>query len=157
MSNRSTLAQCVCISVFLVFASGHAFAQSAGASIGYVKTLAGDASIVRGGQRSAAEVGRPLYEKDVLETGKNGALGATLKDNTLLSLGPNSSLALESYLLKPDREAYSLVTRITRGTVQYVSGLIAKLSPNSVQIKTPVATLGVRGTRLLVRVDGPEG
>jgi len=72
----------------------------------------------------------------------------------LLSLGPNSSLVIEAYLFEPDRRAYSFISRITNGTLQYVSGLIAKLSPGSVEIKTPVATLGLRGTRLLVRVDG---
>lgn len=140
------------IAAFLVLSCGIR-AQAAGASIGYVKSVAGISSIVRSGDRRSVAAGQPLYEKDLLETGRDGALGITLKDNTLLSLGPNSSLALESYLLQPDRDSYSLITRITRGTVQYVSGLIAKLSPDSVQIKTPSATLGVRGTRLLVRVD----
>lgn len=151
-----TLRRSICIAVVVLFAGSDTLAQSPGSSIGYVKTVAGDASIVSGSKRTRAEAGRPLYEKDVLETGKDGALGATLKDNTLLSLGPNSRLALESYLLQPDRDAYSLITNITRGTVQYVSGLIAKLSPSSVKIKTPLATLGVRGTRLLVRVDAAD-
>ena len=131
----------------------NAAAHAAGPSIGYVKSVAGASSIVRSGDRSNAAAGQPLFEKDVLETGGNGALGVTLKDNTLLSLGPNSSLTLETYLLRPDQENYSLVTRITRGTIQYVSGLIAKLSPDSVEIKTPAATLGVHGTRLLIKVD----
>lgn len=148
------------IAVALIVANSGTLVQSAGSSastsastaIGYVKTATGISSIIRDGDRKSAAAGQPLFEKDVLETGGNGALGVTLKDNTLLSLGPNSSLALESYLLQPHRDTYSLITRITRGTVQYVSGLIAKLSPDSVQIKTPTATLGVRGTRLLVRV-----
>lgn len=144
------------VAVALVIGNSAMPVQSAGTSIGYVKTVAGTSSIVRAGDRTTATAGQALFEKDVLETGGNGALGVTLKDNTLLSLGPNSSLALESYLLKPDRDAYSLITRITRGTVQYVSGLIAKLSPDSVQIRTPTATLGVRGTRLLIRVGADD-
>lgn len=142
--------------VAVTVASSSTFAQSTGSSMGYVKTVAGVSLIVRSGDRESAAAGQPLFEKDVLETGGDGALGVTLKDNTLLSLGPNSSLALESYLLQPDRDSYSLITRITRGTVQYMSGLIAKLSPDSVQIKTLSATLGVRGTRLLVRVDAAD-
>ncbi len=114
------------VAVALMVANSGNPAQSAGTSIGYVKSVAGTSSIVRSGDRESAAAGQPLFEKDILETGGNGALGVTLKDNTLLSLGPNSSLALESYLLRPDQDAYSLITRITRGTVQYVSGLIAK-------------------------------
>ena len=157
MSTGSKYRRYMAVIVALMVANSGTLAQSAATSIGYVKTVAGASLVVRNGDREPAAAGQPLYEKDVLETGGDGALGVTLKDNTLLSLGPNSSLALESYLLQPDRDAFSLITRITRGTVQYVSGLIAKLSPDSVQIKTPAATLGVRGTRLLVRVDGDDG
>ena len=154
MSTGSKYRRYMAVIVALMVANSGTLAQSAATSIGYVKTVAGASLVVRNGDRESAAPGQPLYEKDVLETGGDGALGVTLKDNTLLSLGPNSSLVLESYLLQPDRDAFSL---ITRGTVQYVSGLIAKLSPDSVQIKTPAATLGVRGTRLLIRVDGDDG
>ena len=135
-------------------AGGDVWAEPAPHAIGYVKTAAGEASVLHDGTRTPASPGHPLFEKDILETGADGSLGVTLKDNAMMSLGHNSRLALESYLLEPEHESYSFVTRIARGTVQYVSGLIAKLSPESVEIKTPVATLGVRGTRLLVKVDG---
>jgi hypothetical protein len=147
---------CLCVAALLFSAGGKVRAEEAGTSIGYVKTLSGEAHVLRAGERSPIDVGRPLYEKDVLLTGKHGTLGATLKDNTLLSLGPNSRLELESYLLQPEQDSYSLITKITRGTVLYVSGLIAKLSPESVVIKTNIATLGVRGTRLLVSVDDSD-
>lgn len=153
MGAGSRYAKLTAIAVAFSVSFGGTAAHAAGPSIGYVKSVSGASSIVRSGDRSTAAAGQPLFEKDVLETGGNGALGVTLKDNTLLSLGPNSSLTLETYLLRPDQENYSLVTRITRGTIQYVSGLIAKLSPDSVEIKTPAATLGVRGTRLLIKVD----
>jgi hypothetical protein len=129
-------------------------AQDAGEAIGYIKNTSGEAAIERNGERAPAAAGQPLYRKDVLVTGADGTLGATLKDSSLLSLGPGSRLALETYLFEPDRKAYSFISRITSGTLQYVSGLISKLSPGSVKIETPVATLGLRGTRLLVKVDG---
>ena len=150
----SALRLCALVVLVLALTATGARAETAGEAIGYVKTVTGAASIVRDGATLKAEAGGPLYRKDILKTGADGALGATLKDNSLLSLGPNSSLVIEAYLFEPDRRAYSFISRITNGTLQYVSGLIAKLSPGSVEIKTPVATLGLRGTRLLVRVDG---
>ena len=109
------------VAALLSTAIGSNITQSAESSIGYVKSVAGLSSVLRSGDRNIAASGQPLFEKDILETGGDGALGVTLKDNTLLSLGPNSSLTLETYLLRPDQDSYSLITRITRGTVQYVS------------------------------------
>jgi hypothetical protein len=45
--------------------------------------------------------------------------------------------------------------RIARGLVAYVSGRIAKLAPDSVRLETPSAILGVRGTRMVIRVEAP--
>ena len=44
--------------------------------------------------------------------------------------------------------------KVVRGVVAYVSGHIAKLSPDAVRIETPSAILGVRGTTLAMRIDG---
>jgi hypothetical protein len=45
-----------------------------------------------------------------------------------------------------------MVVRVTRGIMAYLSGMISKRAPGSVRIETPVATLGVRGTYLAVRI-----
>ena len=48
----------------------------------------------------------------------------------------------------------ALALKVVRGVVAYVSGHIAKLSPDAVRIETPSAILGVRGTTLAMRIDG---
>ena len=53
----------------------------------------------------------------------------------------------------PAEGKLGLTARILRGTMAYVSGLIGRLAPESATFVTPVATIGVRGTRFAVRVS----
>jgi hypothetical protein len=121
--------------------------------IGYVKTVSGEAYVQRGDVRVPAEAGTPVYRGDVLHTGAPGALGVTLKDSTRLSLGSDSELTLRQFAFVPSENELGFVARLTRGTLLYVSGVIAKLSADAVSVETPVATIAVRGTRFLVRVE----
>jgi len=128
-------------------------AQDAGEPIGQVKTVGGTAWVVTGAANVPAAPGTPVYVGSVLRTGPKASLGVALRDNTLLSLGGESELALDEFRFAPARTSLGLVARIGRGTLEFVSGMIAKLRPESVQVKTPTGTLGVRGTRFLVKVD----
>lgn len=121
-------------------------------SIGLVKTATGEVSIVREGQRMAVLPGQQLMLGDVLSTGATGAAGVMLRDDTVLSLGPSSETRLEQFAYGPAELKMGMVLRVTKGLFSYLSGKIAKLSPGSVRIETPVATLGIRGTRLVARI-----
>jgi hypothetical protein len=140
------------LAALMLLAAPAAWAQDDEA-IGYVKTVSGEAAIERGGSQLAATPGTPVYREDILRTGADGTLGVTLKDSTRLSLGGNSELALREYAFVPSDNQLGFVARLTRGTLLYVSGIIAKLSADSVAVETPVATIAVRGTRFLVRVE----
>ena len=131
---------------------GSAAAQEDG-WIGTVKTLKGEARIVGAGGAIPAEIGSALHQNDVLETGKDGALGVTFIDNTTLSLGANSRITLTKVVFDPDKSNFAFLANIARGTFMFVSGGIGKLSPQSEQITTPVGTIGIRGTRFLVKVE----
>ena len=72
-----------------------AFAQAA--DIGQVKVAKGTVSIERSGQSLAAPPGTRLQTSDVVRTGNDGSVGITMTDNSLLSAGPNSVLALDRY------------------------------------------------------------
>ena len=122
-------------------------------SVGRVKTANGSASILRGQASLPAVVNERVFQGDTLRTGPDGSLGMLLKDDTSLSLGPNSVVVVDQFLFAPAEGKLSLVTRMLRGTAVYISGIIAKLSPQSVRFETPNATIGIRGTRFLVNVD----
>jgi len=121
--------------------------------IGLVKTASGEAFIVRDGRRLEAHPGLDLMLGDQLSTGKTGALGVILRDDTVISLGPATQTRLEQFVYEPAQGHLALVLRVTRGLIEYLSGKISKLAPGSVRIETPVATLGIRGTHLLARIE----
>jgi hypothetical protein len=120
---------------------------------GSVKTVKGTASIVRQDKVIPAKSGEKIFEKDILRTGADGSLGVIFKDDTLLSLGPNSDLVVDEFLFSPAEGKLSFIVRMLKGTAAYLSGIISKLSPESVRFDTPVASLGIRGTKVLVKVD----
>lgn len=122
--------------------------------IGFVKTLNGGNATIRAlddVERPAA-VGGELNVGDTIRTDRRASLGLTLKDDTMMSVGPDTELTLEEYLFEPARGDLKLESRLGRGTLQFVSGSIARLQPNAVSVKTPTGTIGVRGTRFVVRV-----
>jgi len=134
----------------------HAGSLTYGASadqIGIVKTMTGEVSIDRGGRSIKAEPNLKLYEADVIQTGTNGKVGLILEDDTVISMGFNSSLALKSFLFQPNEKKLSFIARLYHGTASFISGQIAKLAPSLVHIETPHATVGVRGTHVLIQVD----
>ena len=128
-------------------------ARAEEAPVGYVKTLSGTATVTHGGIATAAALAMPVYEHDRLETGGNGELGVTFRDNTRISLGPDSRIELKHYVFKPASEEYGFLLRLAYGTMEYISGLTEKLAPDAMSIETPGFTVGARGTRLLVRAE----
>ena len=133
---------------FAVLVAGEAFAQD----VGRVKTVKGTVHIERGGRRELALVGAGVRQADTLVTGADGAVGVTLADDTLLSAGPNSILAIERFVYEANQPS-SLEAALTKGTLAVVSGRIAKQAPDAMRVKTPAAILGVRGTEFVVRAS----
>jgi hypothetical protein len=150
------------MSVLRVFAAAIAFApvllgaiSSAASSIGLVKVAEGSATVQRGDETLRAHPGLALQEEDILRTGADGRMGVVLRDDSRLSLGPDSEIQIAHFAFAPAQGRLALVAKIARGIIAFVSGSIAKLSPDAVRIETPVAILGVRGTQFLAKVETP--
>ena len=136
----------------LLAATSAAMADDASSHIGLVKTAAGDAAVLRDGRRIPARPGNLLVQGDILTTGATGEMGVILRDDTMLTLGASSETRIEQFTYEPARQKMGLVVRVARGIIAYLSGRIAKHSPDAVRIETPVATLGVRGTYFVARI-----
>jgi hypothetical protein len=120
---------------------------------GRVKVASGAAFIVRDGRPAPAAPCNLVLQADVLRTGPDGRLGVTLNDDTRISLGPASEVRLDRFSYASADGGLQLVLKFVRGVAAYVSGRIAKLSPDAVRLETPAAIVGVRGTTLAIRVD----
>ncbi|MCE1238503.1 MAG: FecR family protein [Azonexaceae bacterium] len=121
--------------------------------VGFVKTVSGEASVTSEGKAVTAEVGTPVFAGSVLRTGRQAAMGVTFKDETVMSFGPNTELTVSEYLYAPGQGKLRLGSKLTKGSLNYVSGVIAKLKPDAVTLETPTGTIGVRGTQFLVKVE----
>jgi hypothetical protein len=138
--------------VLAVLLADHALAAD---EIGRIKVVKGAVRVERGGAVLPAAVGMRLQQGDVIVTGRDGAAGITLNDDSLLSTGPDSVLALDRFAFDSTTHAGRLETTLRQGTLAAVSGKIARQSPGAMQVRTPATILGVRGTEFGVRTLPP--
>ena len=122
---------------------------------GVVKMANGEVTIERATAKHAAAPGAQVHVGDRITTGRDGSVGITLRDNTLLSAGPNSTLVLDKFIFNSTTHAGEIDASVKRGTLAVVSGKIARQSPETVRFRTPNAILGVRGTAFVV--DAGDG
>ncbi len=146
--------RCAMALTVVVAASSPAAAQQP-VPAGRIKIVAGTAFVVHESRQIPATVGAIVFETDSLTTGPDGRIGVTLRDETRLSLGPRTEVRLDRFLYSPADGQFAFVLNVVRGLATYVSGRIARLSPDAVRLETPAAIVGVRGTRLAIRVESP--
>jgi hypothetical protein len=123
--------------------------------VGQVKVTKGVVHVERDGARIPAVVGMPVREADKLVTGADGTVGVTFADNSLLSVGPNSTLAVNKFSFNSSTHEGQFDASLQRGTLAVVSGKMVKQSPDAMRIRTPASILGVRGTEFVVKVADP--
>jgi hypothetical protein len=137
------------LSLLLVFSSPSIAAER----IGFVKTYEPVATAIRQGAEIKLEPGSEIFKGDTIVTDSDGAVGIIFTDGAVLTLGPSGKLIVEDFLFKPAEHHVSFISRVVKGTVAFASGAIGRISPSAVQFKTPTATLGLRGTKILIEVD----
>ena len=139
------------IAVFLAAFAATGWAQD----IGQIKTITGAVHVEREGKRLPVQVGMPVRQADTLVTGADGTVGVTFTDNSLLSAGPNSVLALDRYAFDTTTHAGQFDASLKKGTLAVVSGKMVKQSPDAMRVHTPTSIMGVRGTEFVVKVNDP--
>ena len=129
------------------------FSTSVYGAIGNVVKHKGNASVERSGEKSVLKKGSGVEFKDNVRTG-DGDVGIKFVDDTNVAVSPHSSLIIDEFVYDPNsRSGSKLVMNIALGTVRYASGNIAKLNRQNVDIRTPTARIGVRGTAFSMTVD----
>lgn len=121
-----------------------------GEAAGMVKNSKGEVGIERGGTRIPCVVGTPVFAADKVRTGADGSVGVTLRDNTLLSAGPNSLFVLDKFAYDSTTNAGAISVNVRKGTLAVATGKIARETPESVDFRTPTSVIGVRGTEFVI-------
>jgi len=123
--------------------------------VGQIKAATGSVFLERQGQRLPAILGMPVQESDTLVTGVDGSAGVTFAENSVLSVGPGSVLAIERYAFDSTTHNGHFDASLKKGTLAVISGKMVKQSPDAMRVRTPSSIMGVRGTEFVVKVTEP--
>jgi hypothetical protein len=139
-----------CLIILLFISTFSAFAAGV---IGDIILQTGNAVIERNdGKDVKAEDELDIFSYNTVKTGK-GKVAIAFIDDTRVDVTQHSKLIIDEFVYDPNTKTGSLSLKAALGTIRYASGQIAKTNPTNVQIKTPTATIGVRGTDFTMTVD----
>jgi|GEM_PF-5311127 len=130
---------------------------SFGEPIGYADTLNGNVNVVRSnGLQLNLEQGDPIFQGDTLETGEDGLIGITFSDDSTLSLDQNGRMVIDEMVYDPATQDGSGSIFVLQGTLSFISGQLAKANPDAMSLSTTIATVGIRGTSVLLSSNPVE-
>lgn len=130
---------------FVFFLADPALAEPIGKTTSAVPA----AKLSNGGAPRDIEIGSTLEQNDRISTNKDGAAEIEFVDGTSLTIGANSEIVLDKMIFDRDK-AKTATFNLVRGTLRFVTG---NSDHSAYQIKTPVATIGVRGTVIDISLD----
>ncbi|NTV50632.1 MAG: hypothetical protein HGB32_14560 [Geobacteraceae bacterium] len=139
--------------VSAIFFGSYSICSANQAHVGIVKSAVGEVMVLRNNLAIKAETNAKLLEGDLIQTGPNGKVGLIFEDDAVISMGPNTKIVIEKFMFQPAEKKMSFIARIIQGTASFLSGQLVKLAPDLVRIETPYATVGMRGTHVLIKVD----
>jgi hypothetical protein len=120
-------------------------------SVALVKSVKGEVSVTHESKKvSALKVGDKIFVKDYIKTSGNSTIGLIFEDNTLISIGSNSEFSVDEYLFEPADKKVKFGSNLLKGTMACITGLIPKINPEAMTIKTKSASIGIRGTYFVV-------
>ena len=140
------------IAFLLLFIAFSPSVMAQNSNVGLVKNTSGQVLIVRDSARLSVQKGDHLNKSDVVETGPDGSVGIVFTDGTTVAIGPETEFHIQNYRFAPEVNTYAFSLYLKKGSAIYNSGKIGKLAPESVKLNTPKATVGIRGTRLILEV-----
>ena len=139
---------------WIILLTIYTFATPSWGSIGNVDKIKGNVAVDRqdGDKNISLEKDNDIFSYDTLKTG-NGKVGVLFVDDTRVDLTEHSKLVIDEFVYDPNTKKGKLSLSAKLGTVKYASGQIAKTSRQDITIKTPTATIGVRGTDFSMTID----
>ncbi len=142
--------------VILPFSLAVAALTLAGQQTVLAEAKIGVAAVVKNdvrGKGGALAVGSSVFANERIKTGDAAAAQLMFADKTVLNMGPKAELLLDKYVYNPDRGTGQVVMSAVQGSMRFVTGA---QNPTNYSIKTPVATLGIRGTIVDLQVSPLE-
>jgi hypothetical protein len=111
----------------------------------------GTATAIRNGVSIILNNGDDVKKGDVVQSGSDSRVGITFIDGTVFGLSSNARMVLNEMVYDPNGSNNSSLLSLVAGTISFVAGETAK--HGDMKVDTPVATMGIRGTAVLVEID----
>ncbi|MBA4260971.1 MAG: hypothetical protein C0443_02825 [Comamonadaceae bacterium] len=149
------------LSIPLLLAAPWCLAQTAPLTpevqrVGTFKQVQGEAWIGVADARRAPTPGDGLRQAERVSTGQTGAATITLKDGTVLTLGPNTTVDLNQFQFDATTQKGHFALDLLQGSIRVVTGLLARINPDLFKVTTPTAVVGVRGTDFIVETSAAQ-
>ncbi|MFT7005020.1 MAG: hypothetical protein ACJAWW_002386 [Sulfurimonas sp.] len=120
-----------------------------------VTALNGKAFVDRDGKKVELILGDKLLEKDVIKTQDKSKMQIIFLDETIITIGKNSTFAINEYLFEDNQEPVAKFGMLN-GAMRAITGKIGKVAPDKFSVKTKTATMGIRGTNFSI-LAGEDG
>ncbi len=126
--------------------------------IGRFTQVEGRVDLLKGGQLPAnpVKLEDPVSLGDVIRTKSLSKANITFVDNTVITISPESRIAIEEYMFDPSKGKRNAVLQLFQGMALVVVSKIFKTEQPDFVIKTHTAIMGVRGTEVGVRLTPNE-
>lgn len=126
------------------------FTAPASAQIGVASVVKQKVSGTIGGRTRVLQVGTNIFQNEVIDTGDTSSAQLLFRDETSLTIGSNAQLVLDRFVYDPRSKRGDVVVSVAKGAFRFVTG---SADPRSYKIKTPVASIGIRGTIFEAYID----
>jgi len=98
-------------------------------------------------------VGHNVVFDERITTGERGQAQLLMLDQSALTVAPNSELVIDKFVYDPEKKTGEMAMSLSRGLMRFVGGRLSKTG--GVTVRTPAATMGIRGGIALVHVISP--
>lgn len=125
--------------------------------VGKIVAVTGNAFIEHNGESHPLEVGSPVYKGAILVTGSDAHVEVRFNDDTMLSQSANSKVSIDNFVFNDPGDSPSILLNLTEGALRTITGKIAEENPENFEVKSPLATLGIRGTDFILSSSPSAG
>jgi hypothetical protein len=154
MKTHQTLSQLLLqLALVLSTALGSSFACAQTVASGIAKIVTGDVRISDAQGERVLKSGDAVFENTRLIAGKQSSASVVLRDGTTLVLSENSQFNIQSFSFDATTQNGGMLINVLQGSMRMLTGLIAKINPDAIQVKTKTLSVGIRGTDFIVDTE----
>ncbi|NVJ52368.1 MAG: FecR domain-containing protein [Campylobacteraceae bacterium] len=123
------------------------------AEVAKVVAIKGEAHIERGDSKITLELNSKLEKNDIIKTKEGTKLQIIFKDETIITIGKNSTFSVNEYVFDEQNKEYKAEFGLLKGAFRTITGKIGKIAPNKFKLKSKSSTIGIRGTQILSNME----